>query len=116
MNRENVLALADFIEAHIELPFSMDSIYMPEPITMHSCGSPGCIGSFGKRMYGVKHGMMLQDVMMEMLDIDEQTAAAIVYPDTRDRDITRAQAVRLLRNLAATGEVDWDYVMGRAEL
>lgn len=100
MNTDKIRQLADFVEKRTDLEFDM-------------CFSPTCLKGFACMMEGLpSEDCFSDDICMSVLDINGATASrlfymvgtplALTYPD-----ITRAHAVRVLRNLADTNHVDW---------
>jgi hypothetical protein len=123
INVANIMALADFIESE---KFEFD---MGNGSAFPECGTAGCIGGHSAvlwpdiREYGKDY---LGNCIRNMFTWDAQGLATKLgiplkraeylcflcedrhYFDVRMFDITRDRAVRVLRNLAATGEVVWD--------
>lgn len=126
MNKEKILAVADAIERHAidDLGFNMttyladDSLY--EDTSGHNCGTVGCIAGWANALeYGVK-GMLefahpdffLKGAMI--LDLDQRTATLLFTPSPlRFDNIKATEAVRVMRRLVETGEVDWSEVVER---
>ena len=102
MNKENVLALAQHIENVDEKEFDMGRV-------QHSCGTPSCI-------LGYAYHLQLE------LGLSIESSSTLFYPNSKMLNcsyhyaarkgergyINKAHAVRCLRHLAETGEVDWD--------
>ena len=118
-NTAAILALADFIERHTELPFDMASGKSP-----HSCGTAGCIGGFAAVLWPKLwrwDSVEFDDAMLcERLGVGEGSRLSLLFPgdsgdyNFHDSDepirysrITRLGAAATLRHLAATGQVRW---------
>lgn len=125
MNRENVIALRDFVR-DARFKFDMCDAY---PKT--SCGSAGCIGGHAAVLWpSVADAeedwgdMTWNDQRLaEKLGIEEEVHHQLCYPaDWEDMQVprprgwlrgqnyasvTREDAVRVLTKLAKTGEIDW---------
>lgn len=119
MHKENILKLANFIEQHSQpimfggkeySPFSMSSISVPD------CETAACIGGFAAALwpdcaepcYYTRTGLTFDHFKVaDKLGLDRNQICALCYPiDTET--ITRAAAIAALRNLAETGEVDFE--------
>lgn len=123
VNKENVLALRDFIASE-EFGFDMD-----RGLARPSCGTAGCIGGHAAILWPEVRASVgtLSDAfawyetdLAEMLGVTLNTEHQLCYPSwhrtagfTLDaypdhwRSVSRADAVRVLTKLAETGEVDW---------
>lgn len=128
MNKENILLVADAIEKHsIEgLGFNMGDFisHRHDDLSGHDCGTTACIAGWaasiakeftnGEQLYSFHFGTSIRGTAARFLGL---TDADIVYklftPDQTDLGkpspytADSAKAVRVLRHLAATGEVDW---------
>ena len=111
MNKQKVLALADYVEA--SSTFWMEEYF-------HACGTPACLAGHGARLFGKldsRTSDLEEDVASE-LDIAERRANKLFRPVTYNFHfsadlngegyITKKHAVATLRHLAETGEVDYD--------
>jgi hypothetical protein len=125
INVAAITELADFIEK-ATLDFNMDEAY-PNP----ECGTAGCIGGHAAVLWpdiridnmdtegGYPTYTWDDELLAEKLGIEFIEAEHLCYPDGIFRDsgnsiyyrcsynISRAQAVETLRNLAKTEEVVW---------
>jgi hypothetical protein len=123
VNRENVLKVAEAIENHSIkwLGFNMSFIGTTadedHPDRLNSCQTIACIAGWTKAVlepvgssaeflhWTERH--FTHDVA-DLLGLDGYESAELFLPDRVEWDtITPAQAVRVLRHLAETGEVDW---------
>jgi len=119
MNKERILALADLIESQPEHRFDMNSSDNP------ACGSAACIGGWADwmRMKVHKASIRANPVYVDFtaaanwLKMEEngREFQMLCFPEEiggpNYRDISKAAAVRALRKLAETGEVDWDWAI-----
>ena len=119
MNTSKIYQLADFIEQHTELEFNQSQDNNP------MCGSPGCIAGFAQAMENTNKSWWRYMDLMDFLDLNETIAQCIyeagycstdnngefeiIYNTRALSDITREQAVRTLRHLAETGDVNWGF-------
>lgn len=120
-NRVAIYQLADFIES-AKFIFDMgDSEATPD------CGSAGCIGGhaailWSELQYETEYDWQVGKsftwdniLLAKKLDISLQTEEALCFPGMaggpKCRDVSRENAVRVLRRLAETGKVDWDRAM-----
>ena len=111
MNKEKVLALADYVEA--SRTFDMSSY-------THDCDTPACLAGHGARLFWKLdlQGLNLEDGVASELDIAGGKANKLFRPVTYNFHfsadlngegyITKEHAVATLRHLAKTGEVDYD--------
>lgn len=122
MNKENVLAVADAIEKHSipDLGFNMGdwvahaSDEAPDR-SGHSCGTVACIAGWAQRLRtGVPlsaDSVVWWEPEAEWLGLGGDASDTLFMGDDetnkRLADVTPAEAVRVLRHLAETGEVDW---------
>lgn len=121
MNVENILKVADAIEQHSipDLGFNMGgfvSTSRPD-LSNHGCGTTACIAGWtvavicGQTLLPRWQGDIEHDAI-EALSIDEDVADALFFPSNEEQNLdvrkTPTDAVRTLRHLAATGEVNWD--------
>jgi hypothetical protein len=134
MNTENILAVADAIEQHTIpwLGFNMTGYKTTGPdMTGHNCGTSACIAGWANAIRlrlsqntHIVNGWCEHDEAANWLGIEaysgfgyDSTADQLFYarnhPDYGNgaeacwSTIPAAQAVRTLRHLAATGNVDW---------
>lgn len=122
MNVENILKVADAIEQHSisELGFNM-AITIKEGTSLvdrtgYNCNTVACIAGWAvvidrglKEALVVARNMETCDTALEILDISEEDGDDLFTPPGYGKgEHTPVQAVRTLRHLAATGEVDWD--------
>lgn len=133
MNKERILAVADAIERHTipDLGFNMSTFHDSglRDMSGHGCGTVACIAGWVVALHHGPGSMTDEgQVTPTGRDIDDEAAALLELTPTgldglagelfyafrrSDRfmtlsDITPDRAVRTLRHLAATGEVDWD--------
>lgn len=115
MRKDRILKLADTIE---KLDHRMNKENDTPGFTMtrvyYSCGSPACIGGW---TYDLFYDGESSDGVKEMLGISGTSARRLMgplYPHAcwhhgpdDPGHITVDHAVKVLRNLAKTGEVDW---------
>lgn len=125
MNTTNILAVADAIEQHTieDLGFNM-ALWAGEPEDYpaaidksgHNCGTVACIGGTADalRLKTTDPEVLLSANVSDTekwLGIDSKTAASLFFMDgegpTALAKVSASQAVRTLRHLAATGNVDW---------
>ena len=118
-NIEKINQLADRIEKCEEVETDMHKKNMGPSFTMrndiYECGSPACIEGHQQAMS--RWGYMDWGEASEDLGITQQQGVELYAPEFefacywrkpgRAGHITKAHAVAVLRNLAATGEVDW---------
>lgn len=107
MNKDRVLALADFVE-------QSETFDMRFPF--HDCGTPACLLGHAKALARVR-GWRFAEPGGILLGLNSQQIDRLYSPMTgryhfhsephQDSFITQAHAVACLRNLAETGEVDW---------
>lgn len=122
MNTENILRLAEFLEALPQGRFNMASwarsrtgqyLYLEGPVEAAiECGTVCCIGGWGVLLFdigdsskGVAKKLGLGDPNGEPPD---PIASELFFPKSEainERDPHKA--ARVLRHLAETGEVDW---------
>jgi hypothetical protein len=115
MNVENILAVADAIEAGSIPDLGFD---MHDYISLRHCGTTACIAGWAAIVAG--GGNVPLDGFMPDPHGDAQTyfgldphdSSSLFLPLEGAFVATPAQAVRCLRHLAATGEVDWPRAMG----
>lgn len=111
MNKENILAVADAIERHTipDLGFNMglirgtaDAKYPDK--SGFDCGTVACIAGWTNAVAGGE-GV---DAAGDYLGIEgDRLRSKLFYPDNPYLGATPAQAGRVIRHLAETGEVDW---------
>ncbi len=125
MNVQNIIRLADAIESHeIEsLGFNQAawlSFSGYDDQSGHNCGTVACIAGWAARIalgrqpdpYGNRHES-ISAIAAEWLELDETLADElfIAYGLWKNLDkVTSAEAVQVLRELAATGKVNWTAV------
>lgn len=116
MNKQKILDLADFIENLPPKQFNM-AVYG----VAHECGTIACIAGWAAVLEGAtvdKHESFhilgewigAHKFAAKALGINEKTSLDLFTPiDEHESlsDITKEQAVKTLRKLAETGEVDW---------
>lgn len=119
-NVENILKVADAIERHTiaELGFNMASFVGvgETDLSGHNCGTTACIGGWAAALAtGDIHAGddMSAAEIARWLGLTYHEAGALFYAwDRHDtvafEEIQPERAVAVLRNLAATGEVDWN--------
>lgn len=130
VNAENILKVADAIERHTIswLGFNMRSWYADEKNgtgypdqSGHKCGTVACVAGWAtvvelgeeaaKAAFDAARPdrkLITMDLLSspeEFLGINDEQAEALFYG--ADSDEGPDQAVRTLRHLAETGEVDW---------
>lgn len=118
MNIENILAVADAIEAESIAKFNMDKWVDTSP----SCGTVACIAGTCVLMTGAQlkpaddmvdsqyaNEQMSVPIGRDFLGITAAQAHDLFLPldYIRNGAITKEVAVRALRSLAITGKVDW---------
>lgn len=124
MNKENILKLAEFIEAQ-RYKHLKDIEVDPEGMgqngivfnmsewaeTLHDqygneCGTVMCIGGSACHVAGIKGS---SDDAAAWLGIHWETADSMFYPDFAYnwQSITSIVAGKMLRNFVETGKVDW---------
>lgn len=133
VNVENILKVAQAIEdaakpeAKPAMGFNMDTwctrLKATDPrkdLTGHACRTVACVGGWTqavlaeKRARHSKHHWETDTPATRqaamLLGLGGDVAEALFFPGyfSRAYDATPAQAVRVLRNLAETGIVDWD--------
>lgn len=126
MNRERILELADRIEAmpHYNIVARMLGLELDDRritdaeggmFTMamwrqsSSCGTVACVGGWTQQLWGSEN--MDDHEVGALLGLDWPTTSRLFYPHETDwTDTTPAQAARVLRHLAETGELRWGMV------
>lgn len=117
MNVENILKVADAIEQHSipGLGFNMLDWRGPADRVVcdksgHNCGTVACIGGWTEAIFPKdEHGRAVP--AGETLDLDEDQRGRLFFMYGTRRSLGSVKsdhAVRTLRHLAATGEVNWD--------
>lgn len=104
MNVERIQELAAAIEnaEHVAHPsYAKDEAMTGFNMAEWHCGTVGCIGGWAEYLFA--------DEARESLGITLRMASDLFWPDDVGPyvEITPLQAAAVLRNLAATGEVDW---------
>lgn len=130
MNTENILKLAAFLEALPPENFDMNywffdhgtrsqlragqgrfdrEVFSPEAAV--GCGICACIGGWTEIVFPRSDGVEHLTAVREALDLKLGQTSALCYPDFRPENgpakAAPDRAARVLRHLAATGEVDW---------
>lgn len=113
VNAENILKVADAIEQHSipDLGFNMGVVHGNanpglRDLSGHNCGTVACIAGWTHQVF--KTGGHTISPAGYVLGLNEQESEALFLPEGwADDEIGPQQAVRTLRHLAATGEVDW---------
>lgn len=127
MNKERILALADLIEKQPHTGEADLSGFNMEWLT-HDCGTPSCIAGWAAwendgrpskmdvdwGFYAVENRaatwMGFAEITEGLSESEDQTFL-LFYPQNPYDDyhsITPSHAAAVLRNLAETGEVNWD--------
>jgi hypothetical protein len=117
MNAERVLQLADFIEvARDNLSFDMRTFGRDT-----ACGTACCIAGFACVAFEEAAASNLtwmsgvSSTARDLLGLDPDQATELFLPTCEEwYDCTPATAASLLRDLAATGIVDWEKATGIA--
>ncbi len=120
MNKDRILELADRIE---KMPLLADvrrsndsgiEVSAPEIFDMEhwrsrtDCGSIACVGGWATIMFGNPDKYYSDVASGELLGLDWSDAQMLFYPTQSTwYRIAPARAAAVLRNLAATGLVDW---------
>lgn len=125
MNKRNVLAVAAAIEKHSikRLGFNMGRYFgkasnVGKDMSGHRCGTVACIAGWA---YAVKHGSKLPKNAVGDVEYAAYSEAVkffglndslsdtweLFHPSRPWATITPKDAVKVLRNLAKTGKVDW---------
>lgn len=121
MNIPNILCVADAIEAGSDtLGFNMGDwfgLVFPEnkdyiDHSGHNCGTVACIGGWTVKLFGeITEAVDFEGEARDLLGLDDTQGHRLFYAGGIDArrftSIQPAHAVRVLRHLAATGEVDW---------
>ena len=124
MNKENILKVADGIEKHSvpDLGFNMRFFCIElaeiddgnEGVADHSghdCGTVACIAGWSNAIRtGGRPEEIDPDEEAEWLGLSQGRADALFFPHLPREEwaaISQDQAIRTLRHLAETGEVDW---------
>ena len=120
MNKERILEIADLIEAgHKGMVFDM-STYGHR----HPCGTAACIAGWTVARFDTtgqatridhRRPLVADNVLgwaRDALGLEHERACDLFIPTGYEHgvgvfDITASHAVRALRHLAVTGEVDW---------
>ena len=114
-NIERINQLADRIEECEEVHLRHHGPDMGPSFTMnnisYACGSPACIMGHAQAMH-CREVLASEFLGITMLEVDELCSPLHVHADytaaAGDKGfITKQHAVAVLRNLAATGEVNW---------
>lgn len=124
MNVDNILKVADAIEKHSVsgLGFHMNYLVSANPwaikedkLGIKDCGTVMCIAGWANAISGHRDNASFSRASA-FLGIDSRTSRDLFYAENHPEyvggdapldDISAEQAVSVLRNLAATGEVDW---------
>ncbi len=122
MNVENILKVADAIEQHSipDLGFNMYDYAINlasygEGIadnSGHNCGTTACIAGWAVAVRDNTSEIERSDFFDEARDYLELTErqAHSLFLGNMSPKTTPAQAVKVMRNLAETGVIDWDKV------
>ena len=79
---------------------------------VNKCGSVCCIGGAAVQWYEKGIVGYFSDSACRVLDLDAHTGNELFYPAFASYDkITPAMAAIVVRDLIATGEVNWDLVL-----
>lgn len=130
MNKDKILAVADAIEQHAiaKLGFSMLTYFdgletggrsaSSVDKSGHECGTVACIAGWACALdVGLSEAAGIRSPFMHartILGLDERQATLLFIPDPLNFDaITPADAAKVLRTLAETGDVDWSEVAAR---
>ena len=113
MNVENILKVAEAIEQHsiADLGFNMSIVtgpVRPDRLDMsgHNCGTVACIAGWTNAVF--KNASPHTPAAAGYLGLEADQADELFCPEGwMDGDIKPEQAVRTLRHLAVSGEVDW---------
>jgi hypothetical protein len=107
MHIERILLLADVIEKQPHTQFHARSGFNMRTYT-HSCGSPSCIAGWAAELFTENiEGSIFANAQAALDITDRQASNLFMVDEIPWSDITPAHAARTLRNLAATGEVQW---------
>jgi len=123
VNAQNILKVADAIEQHSipGLGFNMDYLktagrwaHQVDHLGVADCGSVACIAGWASTVLTHDIGF---SVAAKALGLDGETADQLFYATNHPKahrgeygplsTIEADQAIRTLRHLASTGEVDW---------
>lgn len=118
MNVENILAVADAIEQHtFALGFNMVAYFRHNghDLSGHKCATTACIYGWAMTLMEgsvsrARNSNLRYNEVNEWLGLNDRDGENVRYANHypgRMSDVPRDQAVRTLRHLAATGEVDW---------
>ncbi len=122
MNVERIRELADIIGRQQHTDINAKSGFTMSDFD-HECGSPACIAGWAIELHSpisnqvsgglwhrkVPKNKSYSEFAAELLEIDEETRAYLFFGDGSMslEDITPRHAAAVLRNLAATGKVNW---------
>lgn len=118
MNKERLETLAAIIE---KLPHVIDygtkedvdkPAFSAFNMNAWQCGSVACIGGWAQHLWvpDAHPADAIDYEVANALGISIMQAAQLFFPDISDyRAVTPAQAAAVIRNLIATGEVDWNF-------
>jgi hypothetical protein len=133
MNKNRLLLLADMIEnstppaAQPDLHFNLGSYYAlvadfdfehPEHPSSHTCGAIACIAGWACFVFDPETNNHnwgnIPGQARHLLDLDRHMATLLFTPPhVADFELVENwEAAAVLRNLVATGEVDWEAVLG----
>ena len=122
MNKHDLLILADHLELNIPSRlFNMDSWGNDpyEPIEDHKdCGTPACIGGHARILFNIipneEDGLVVALANYFDLSLSVGHGLFLSYRESCRgvtpfgyRDISPAEAAKIIRHLVATGEVKW---------
>lgn len=131
MNIANILKLAEVLERedtqkHFDLNnwafnnyrFESFALVPYNEETLHKCGTVACIAGWGKAVFEPTTQDSPYEVGIRALDLDALQANELFTPVSDEWDVevpedcyvydaTARGAAKVLRHLAATGEVDW---------
>lgn len=133
MKTDRILKLADLIEAGDDkLGFNMNTYGSAgggyKDLSGHNCGTVACIAGWTVAAFGLSgratkfnaframktnQGLSAHILSTKLLGLSGRNAAKLLAPNSVEdwNQITSTVAARCLRNLAETGEVDWEKAM-----
>lgn len=112
MNAENILKVAKAIEQHSipDLGFNMGVVcgkarYDLPDLSGHNCGTVACVAGWTNKVFNTPASAAAAG---DILGLSDDVSELLFLPEGwTENDIKPDQAVRTLRHLAETGEVDW---------
>jgi hypothetical protein len=132
MNIERLKEIAEWLEAGAPHKCGLTGFYMPAVFKIGSCGTKACLAGAAIELFApdelrqklkVDHNSRHADAptqgdcARDLLGLTDSVSDQLFFPDNHEdsqgnevndlSSVTPAWAARVVRNLIATGEVDW---------